>query len=99
MSPSRKTSAPGRAARGRGLRVLRVSRCGRLRRAANEPGSGDILALRTGDTTLTPLINSAAGEGNPALSPDGRWLAYSSDESGNSEVYVRPFPDVASARW
>jgi dipeptidyl aminopeptidase/acylaminoacyl peptidase len=70
-----------------------------LRRAANEPGSGDILALRTGDTTLTPLINSAAGEGNPALSPDGRWLAYSSDESGNSEVYVRPFPDVASARW
>jgi Tol biopolymer transport system component len=33
------------------------------------------------------------------VSPDGRWLAYSSDESGASEVYVRPFPEVASARW
>jgi len=28
----------------------------------------------------------------PVFSPDGRWLAYQSDESGNNEVYVRPFP-------
>jgi len=46
-----------------------------------------------------PLVTTAAAEGNPALSPDGRWLAYSSDESGTMEVYVRPFPEVASARW
>jgi Tol biopolymer transport system component len=70
-----------------------------LRRAGNEAGSGDIYAVRTGDTALKMLVGTPAAEGNPALSPDGRWLAYSSDESGASEVYVRPFPDAASARW
>jgi len=35
----------------------------------------------------------------PALSPDGRWLAYQSTESGKMEIYVRPFPNVRSARW
>jgi Tol biopolymer transport system component len=35
----------------------------------------------------------------PALSPDGRWLAYASNESGQSEVYVRPFPETATAKW
>ncbi len=32
------------------------------------------------------------------LSPDGRWVAYVSDESGSREVYVRPFPDVGASR-
>ncbi len=35
----------------------------------------------------------------PTLSADGKWLAYGSDESGRSEVYVRPFPDASSGRW
>ena len=35
----------------------------------------------------------------PALSPDGRWLAYQSAELGEMDVYVRPFPDVSSRRW
>jgi len=70
-----------------------------LRRSVAEQGSGDIYAMRSGDTALTPLILTPAQEGHPALSPDGRWLAYVSDESGNREVYVRPFPDAASARW
>ena len=35
----------------------------------------------------------------PAISPDGRWLAYQSDESGRAEVYVRPFPAVDQGRW
>jgi serine/threonine-protein kinase len=33
------------------------------------------------------------------VSPDGRWLAYSSDETGTPEIYVRPFPDVDAGRW
>ena len=33
------------------------------------------------------------------LSPDGRWLAYQSDETGNSQIYVRPFPAVDEGRW
>ncbi len=35
----------------------------------------------------------------PRLSPDGRWLAYMTGESGIGEVYVSPYPNVASARW
>jgi eukaryotic-like serine/threonine-protein kinase len=70
-----------------------------LRRSLSEAGGGDIFAMKTGDTTLVPLLTTPAQETSPALSPDGRWLAYASDESGTSEVYVRPFPDVASGRW
>jgi Tol biopolymer transport system component len=39
-----------------------------------------------------PFVNSAFVESEPAFSADGRWLSYMSNESGNSEVYVRPFP-------
>jgi serine/threonine protein kinase/Tol biopolymer transport system component len=40
----------------------------------------------------TAVVNTAAGERAPTFSPDGRWLAYHSNESGRDEVYVRPFP-------
>jgi hypothetical protein len=36
---------------------------------------------------------------NGEISPDGRWIAYDSTESGRLEVYVRPFPAVDSGRW
>jgi Tol biopolymer transport system component len=39
-----------------------------------------------------PFVNSFFDERGPAVSPDGRWLAYQSNESGSLEVYVRPFP-------
>jgi serine/threonine-protein kinase len=70
-----------------------------LRSSIFERGKGDIFGVRLGDTTLVPLANSAATEGDAAVSPDGRWLAYTSDESGTFEIYVRPFPDAGSARW
>jgi serine/threonine protein kinase/Tol biopolymer transport system component len=38
------------------------------------------------------FLNTPFAEQNPTFSPDGRWLAYNSDESGRAEVYVRPFP-------
>jgi eukaryotic-like serine/threonine-protein kinase len=70
-----------------------------LRTAPVGAGSTDILGLKTGDTTLVPLVASPATEFYPTLSPDGRWLAYASNESGKSEIYVRPFPETASAKW
>jgi serine/threonine-protein kinase len=70
-----------------------------VRTSASTSGSGDILGFRTGDTTLVQLVNSPATELFPALSPDGRWLAYASNESGTTEVYVRPFPATATAKW
>jgi serine/threonine-protein kinase len=45
-----------------------------------------------GNRKVTPLLAAPYSEGWPSLSPDGRWLAYASDESGRFEVYVRPFP-------
>ena len=63
-------------------------------------GAGDILAVRTtGDSTPVPLAASPFTEVEPAISPDGKWLAYASNESGRNEIYVRPFPNAGSARW
>ena len=39
-----------------------------------------------------PLLQSPFNEGGGRISPDGRWLAYASDESGRFEVYVVPYP-------
>ena len=68
--------------------------------AATGLGLRDILAFRPGvDSVAVPLVATAEfAEGEPAFSPDGRWLAYSSDETGRREVFVRPFPDVGSTR-
>ena len=52
-----------------------------------------------GDRTATLVIDGEFDEHNPALSPDGRWVAYSSNETGQFQVYVQPFPDVNSGRW
>ena len=40
----------------------------------------------------TPFANTEFSEDQGQFSPDGRWIAYTSDESGRSEVYVQPFP-------
>jgi serine/threonine-protein kinase len=52
-----------------------------------------------GDTAVTTLVDSDFLDWEPVLSPDGRWLAYASNESGRFEVYVRPFPDTEARRW
>jgi serine/threonine-protein kinase len=52
-----------------------------------------------------PFLNSPAYEDSPVFSPDGKWLAYHSNESGSPQVYVRPFPgpggrwQVSSSEW
>jgi serine/threonine-protein kinase len=53
-----------------------------------------------GSRTVTPLLSDTTiNQRNAVLSPDGRWLAYESYESGTAEVYVRPFPEVNAGRW
>jgi serine/threonine-protein kinase len=51
------------------------------------------------DAKAATLIGARASDFGGELSPDGKWLAYHSNESGEFEVYVRPFPDVQSGRW
>ena len=54
-------------------------------------GARDIWALpREGDAS--PFLATAFNERSPMFSPDGRWLAYVSNESGRDEVYVQPYP-------
>jgi eukaryotic-like serine/threonine-protein kinase len=67
-----------------------------LRVGSTDGGSDpDIVALRIGvDSTARTLLEEDHVEWAPRLSPDDRWLAYASNETGRSEVYVRPFPDV-----
>ncbi len=53
------------------------------------------------DGTDTVLVNRpGALERGPTLSPDGRWIAYISDEVGSNQIFVRPFPDASSGtQW
>jgi len=58
----------------------------------------DIYAIRPGvDSAVVPLLMTEFNERSPALSPDGRWLSYVSNDTGRDELYVRPFPDAGSA--
>jgi serine/threonine-protein kinase len=52
----------------------------------------DIALLDTRSGRVTSFLNSQYSEMYPEFSPDGRWMAYTSDESNRQEVYVRPFP-------
>ena len=55
--------------------------------------------LNVADGEASPLLTEAYEEDQPAVSPDGRFIAYISDESGQGEIYVRPYPDVDSGKW
>ncbi len=48
---------------------------------------------------VTPLVRTSFNERNGVVSPDGRWLTYEANDSGQLEIYVRPYPDVNSGHW
>ena len=59
--------------------------------------AADIWVLSVGENRAWPLLKGPADEWGGTFSPDGRWLAYTSDEAGPSQVYVRPFPGPGEA--
>ena len=66
----------------------------------NPETGGDIHSLSMGDEPASmPLLQTPFGEVDSVVSPDGRSMAYVSDESGRDEVYVRPFPNVEEGKW
>lgn len=58
----------------------------------------DILVLDMKRRRVTPFLTSEAVEMYPEFSPDGRWLAYCSNEIGTFEIWVRPFPGPGGRR-
>lgn len=58
-----------------------------------------INVIGVGNNEPKRLLSGASNDSNPQISPNGRWIAYESLESGRGEVYVRPFPDVNAGRW
>jgi len=67
----------------------------------SDAGTGDDLGLAKldGSDEYEWLLNTSANELTARLAPNGRWLAYASDETGRNEVYVAPFPNVDDGRW
>ena len=83
------------------VHVSSISRDGRvlLFTQVSEGQSTDIWMLPLdGDRKPRPLLHGAPTEDWPALSPDGHWLAYISNELGHEEVYVVAFPDL-NGKW
>ncbi|MEJ2204222.1 MAG: hypothetical protein P8170_08935 [Gemmatimonadota bacterium] len=55
----------------------------------------DLAAVRIGDGEIVSSTDTDFMERSISLSPNGRWLAYESDRTGDTEVYIRSFPDLS----
>ena len=65
----------------------------------NGPGSGtDLWLVRPDGADLRPFLQTRFAESGPSFSPDGSWLAYNSNETGRTEVFVRSFPGPGASR-
>ncbi len=63
------------------------------------PAQGaDIGILSLDDRKTRLFLETPYSEDRPALSPDGKWIAYASNESGRFEIYVQPFPE-GGKKW
>ncbi len=67
-------------------------------REVNSKGSLDVGVVSVADVKATTLLGTPFDERTAQFSPDGRWLAYASDESGEFEIYVQPFPGLGQ-KW
>ncbi len=65
----------------------------------DDPASGYDIWVAPRDGDPRSLVSTTGVDIGGKLSPDGKWLAYYSNESGRNEVYVRPFPNVNEQKW
>jgi len=82
-------SGPGQGVGGLGVDLMMLTFEG-----AGPPRAGAQTPVKP-----TPLVQTSFIEDNAVISPDGRWLAYEADTSGEREIYVRPFPHVGAGQW
>jgi Tol biopolymer transport system component len=89
------TSAAGAPVRGEWSRDGRFL----VYTAIGERSGPDLwIAPQFGDKKPVPFVNTQFTEGDGTFSPDGRWIAYVSNESSREEVYVQPFP-ASGGKW
>ena len=70
-----------------------------LREGVQPPTQNLLMLTLDAEQRIEPLLAAETfAERNAEISPDGRWIAYESTESGEVEIYVRPFPDVNTGR-
>ncbi len=66
-------------------------------------GSYDLMTLRVDSAgkgiEASPLLTTSADERNPSIAPNGRWIAYESNKTGQFQIYVKPFPNVDDAEY
>ncbi len=62
-------------------------------------GNGDLVRVRVADGTVVPITDTPTTEVQPAISRDGRWLAYVVTTAGQPQVFVSPFPEARGSRW
>ncbi|HET9385673.1 MAG TPA: hypothetical protein VFO67_11035, partial [Gemmatimonadales bacterium] len=58
----------------------------------DNPSTGSGQPKGAGGWKAAPLINTTFNESHPQVSPDGKWIAYTSNRTGRNEIYVQPFP-------
>ncbi len=63
---------------------------GRILFSTDQPKTGTDIFITTTDGTVAPWLQTPATDNNPRISPDQKWVAYTSDDSGRYEVYVAP---------
>ena len=67
---------------------------------SNVEGQTDLFAVGLGEGhPVRTLLRDPSYQRNAMISPDGRWIAYQSQESSRDEIFVRPYPDVEAGRW
>lgn len=68
--------------------------------ATLQPGTGgtQLVLLDASGSRKTPFLSTKSSESNGQISPDGKWVAYASNESGDWEIYVTTFP-AAAGKW
>ena len=64
----------------------------------NQSTKWDLAVFNLTDGRVTPLLRESANEKEGQLSPNGKWIAYSSDESGRPDLYISRFPSM-TGRW
>ncbi len=68
--------------------------------AGDQSNDLDIKTVTLDDEHIVePLLETRFDERRAVVSPNGRWIAYMSNESGEYNVFVRPFPDVSGGHW